>query len=153
MKVEGTRYETETWKTIPGQDIAITMLFWRLYPLTSTSMKNSKSIWVYEFNFLNLLQKSIFCHIYNYWIPHIILDKFWLIFFHNSGMRTTFSPKFWKEDISKKKKKKKECLGRLKEFQTKICLRGSYYVSCKKRLLKMKYGFEGSISNFDLGLF
>ena len=34
-----------------------------------------------------------------------------------------------------------------------ICLGEAYYVSCQKRLLKIKYGFEGSISNVDLGLF
>ena len=30
---------------------------------------------------------------------------------------------------------------------------GAYYVSCQKRLFKIKYGFEGSISNDDHGLF
>ena len=29
---------------------------------------------------------------------------------------------------------------------------GAYYVSCQKRLLKIQYAFEGSISNVDLGL-
>ena len=50
-------------------------------------------------------------------------------------------------------KKKNECLGGLKEFLLWIFAWGAYYVSCQKRLLKMKYGLESSISNVDLGLF
>ena len=34
-----------------------------------------------------------------------------------------------------------------------IFAKGAYYVSSKKRLLKIKYGFQGSISNVDLGPF
>ena len=30
---------------------------------------------------------------------------------------------------------------------------GAYYVFCPERLSRIKYGFEGSISNIDLGLF
>ena len=29
---------------------------------------------------------------------------------------------------------------------------GAYYVPCQKTLFKTKYGYEGSISNVDLGL-
>ena len=83
VKVEGTRYETEIWKNISWQDIAITVLFWREFSLTS--MKISKSVSVYEVKFPSPLQKSIFCHIYNHGNPQIILNKFWQIFFHNSA--------------------------------------------------------------------
>lgn len=44
------------------------------FPLSST--KNSKSISVHVFNFMNLLRKSFFFLIYNHGIPWIILDKF-----------------------------------------------------------------------------
>ena len=61
-------------------------------------------------------------------------------------------PKFEKEGGDRQK----ECLGDLKGS----CHgyfgwgKGAYYVSCKeKRLLKIKYGFEDSISYVDLGLF
>ena len=47
---------------------------WREFPLNS--MKNYKSVSMYEFSFLNLLQKSIFYQIYNHGIPKIILYKF-----------------------------------------------------------------------------
>ena len=30
---------------------------------------------------------------------------------------------------------------------------GAYYVSCQKKILKIRYGLEGSISNVDLSLF
>ena len=56
------------------------------------------------------------------------------------------------------KKRKSECLSGLKGFlphiytltyiHTYIC-----YVPCERRFYKIKYGFEGSISNVDLGLF
>ena len=49
--------------------------------------------------------------------------------------------------------KKNECLGGLKEFLPSIFAWGVYYVSCQKIFLKIKYGFEGSVSNVDLGLF
>ena len=41
--------------------------------------------------------------------------------------------------------------GRLGEFRPQIFVWGAYYVSCKKRLCKTKYGFEGLISNVDSG--
>ena len=43
-------------------------------------------------------------------------------------------------------------MGGLKEFLPWIFARG-ITVSVKKRLFKIKYSFEGSISNVDLGLF
>ena len=64
---------------------------------------------------------------------------------------TIFSPKFWKGG---RVSEKNECLGGLKEFLPQISGLGgrAYYVSCQKRLCKIKYGLEGSISNVDLGL-
>ena len=62
----------------------------------------------------------------------------------------TFSPKFWKGGIRKKMSARG---GGLKEFLPWIFTLGACYVSCQKRLLKIKCGFEGSISNVDLGLF
>ena len=56
---------------------------------------------------------------------------------------TTFSPKFRKEGVIKK-------LSVWGGVLTSPCHRymsggGAYYVSCQKRLYKMKYRFEGSI--------
>ena len=48
--------------------------------------------------------------------------------------------------------KKNECPGGLNEFLPWIFARGTSYISCQKRL-KIKYDFEGSISNVDLSLF
>ena len=39
------------------------------------------------------------------------------------------------------------------EFLPHIFAWGAYYVSRRKRLGNIKYGFEGSISNVDLGQF
>ena len=58
VKAKGTSYETEIRQTISWQNIAITAYFWKGFPLSS--LNNSRSASVYEFNFLNLLQKSIF---------------------------------------------------------------------------------------------
>ena len=49
--------------------------------------------------------------------------------------------------------KKKWCLGGLKESLPQVFAFGAYYVSCQKRLCKMEFGFEGSITNVRLGLF
>ena len=52
---------------------------------------------------------------------------------------------------------KREILVGVKEFLSWIFApeggRGAYFVSCQKRFLKIRYSFEGSISNVDLGLF
>ena len=51
-------------------------------------------------------------------------------------------------------KKKNDCLGGLKRVPAMDNCLGAYYVYCPKtRLLKIKYGSKGSISNVDLGLF
>ena len=71
--------ETEIWKVISWKDIAATIQFWRKFPLSSIG--NSKSLSVYEFHFLNLLQTSVFCQIYYHEIPWIILYKIWQIVF------------------------------------------------------------------------
>ena len=41
--------------------------------------------------------------------------------------------------------------GGLEEFLPQIFVWVAYYVSCQKRLCKIKYGFEGSISNAGRG--
>ena len=52
---------------------------------------------------------------------------------------------------------KREILVGVKEFLSWIFApeggMGAYFVSCQKRFLKIRYSFEGSISNVDLGLF
>ena len=65
---------------------------------------------------------------------------------------TIFSPKFskWGGGVGVRKK----WLGGLKEFlPCWIFARGLAMFLVKKRLSKIKYGFEFSISNVDLGLF
>ena len=42
-------------------------------------------------------------------------------------------------------------VGGLVEFLSQIFVWGVYNVSCQKRLCKIKYGFEGLISNADRG--
>ena len=49
--------------------------------------------------------------------------------------------------------KKNECQGGLKKFLAQIFAWWAYCVPCQKRLTKIKYGFEGSISNVDFILF
>ena len=50
--------------------------------------------------------------------------------------------------------KKNDCLGELKRVPGTGILPGcAYYVSYQIRLLKIKYGFERTFSNTDLGLF
>ena len=44
-------------------------------------------------------------------------------------------------------------LGDLKSFCQRYLTGGAYYFPCQKRLCKIKYAFEGSISNVDLELF
>ena len=48
---------------------------------------------------------------------------------------------------------KKVCFVGRKEFLQQIFSWGAYYIPCQARLCKIKYGFEGSISNVDVGLF
>ena len=64
---------------------------------------------------------------------------------------------FWLHSISARPpvtKKKNKCLGGLKRVPAIDNCLGAYYVYCPKtRLLKIKYGSKGSISNVDLGLF
>ena len=48
---------------------------------------------------------------------------------------------------------KKFVPGGLKGSLPQVFAFGAYYVSCQKRLCKMKFGFEGSIANVRLGLF
>ena len=61
----------------------------------------------------------------------------------------TFSPRIWKEGI----KKIKSAWGDL-ENSCHRCLPGRLTMFLvKKKLLKIKYGFQGSISNVDFGLF
>ena len=63
---------------------------------------------------------------------------------------------FWLHSISAPPitKKKNKCLGGLKRVPAMNNCLGAYYVYCPKtRLLKIKYGSKGSISNVDLGLF
>ena len=70
----------------------------------------------------------------------------------SAGVGTTFNPKVLKG----RDQKKNERLVGVKEFLSWIFApegRGAYFVSCQKRLLKIRYSFEGSISNGDLGLF
>ena len=47
---------------------------------------------------------------------------------------------------------KKVCFVGLIEFLQGMFFWGAYYVTCQARLCKIKYGFEGSISNVDVGL-
>ena len=66
------------------------------------------------------------------------------------GVGAIFSPKFWKR--SGGGVRKNEYLEGLKY----ICHRylpGSLLCPCQKKLFKINCGFEGSISNVDLGLF
>ena len=51
-------------------------------------------------------------------------------------------PNFEKGGGGGRGQEKNECLRSLKEFLPQIFARGTY-VSCQKRLCKMKYGFEG----------
>ena len=46
---------------------------------------------------------------------------------------------------------KNECLGGFEDFLPQISVWGAYYVSSQRRLCKIKYGFEGLISNDDHG--
>ena len=46
MKVEETSYETEIWKTISWQDIAIVALFWRRFPKQHADFQVSLSLCV-----------------------------------------------------------------------------------------------------------
>ena len=65
---------------------------------------------------------------------------------------TTFSPKFSKGGGGGSEKN--DCLGRLKEFLPCLIFAwGLAMFLVKKRLSKIKYGFEFSISNVDLSLF
>ena len=48
---------------------------------------------------------------------------------------------------------KKKKSGRFKEFLSRIFVLWAYHVFVKKRLSKIKYGAEDSISNVDLDLF
>ena len=52
-------------------------------------------------------------------------------------------------NIEKRGSGKNECLGGLDEFLPWIFCLGACYVSCQKKTFN---GFEGSISNIDLGL-
>ena len=45
------------------------------------------------------------------------------------------------------------CFNLLKEFLPQIFAWGAYYVPRQTRLCEIKYGFEGSVSNVDLGQF
>ena len=49
--------------------------------------------------------------------------------------------------------KKMSAWGDLKSSYHGYLLGESCYISCQKKNLKIKYGFEGLISNVDLGLF
>ena len=55
-------------------------------------------------------------------------------------------------NFEKGNQKKNECLGGLKKFLPWIFAWGVIRIIVKKRLLRIKNGFEGSISNVDLGL-
>ena len=91
MKAKGL---VEIWKVISWQVITTTANFRRVFPLSS--IKNSKSISVYEFNFLNLLQKSIFvkCATIIPWIFklfYINFDTYFFVFFNiNLNMPSRF---------------------------------------------------------------
>ena len=64
----------------------------------------------------------------------------------------SFSPKFLKKEGVGSEKN--ECRGRLKEFLPQIFAWGGLTrLLVKKRFLKIKHLFEGSISNVDHGLF
>ena len=52
-------------------------------------------------------------------------------------------------NFEKGRLEKNECLGGLKESLPQIFALGAYYVSCQKRLYKMKYGFKGSNFKFQ----
>ena len=43
--------------------------------------------------------------------------------------------------------------GDVKNFRQRNLPEWAYHILCQKRLCKIKYGFEGSISNVDLGFF
>ena len=64
---------------------------------------------------------------------------------------------FFQSQILKRDQERNEFLRGLKEFLRQIFVWGGgwggYYISCQKRLCKIKYGFKGSISNIDPGLF
>ena len=64
------------------------------------------------------------------------------------GVGAIFSPKFWK----RRGRQKKWVPGGLKYFCHRY-LPGSLLCPYQKRLFKINCGFEGSISNVDLGLF
>ena len=59
VKAKGTIWNWNMKDNVMAKDIVITVYFWREFPLSS--MKNSKSLSVCEFIFLNLLQVFIFC--------------------------------------------------------------------------------------------
>ena len=64
-------------------------------------------------------------------------------------VRDKFQSQILKRDV-----RKNDCLIELKEFMPQIfAWEEAYCVSFQKRLCKMKYGAEGSISNVDLDLF
>ena len=50
-------------------------------------------------------------------------------------------------------RKKNQCLGGLKGSLPQVFACGVYYVSCQKRLCKIKPAFEGSFTNVSVGLF
>ena len=60
----------------------------------------------------------------------------------------TFNPKFWKVGHQKKMNIRRDL-----EFLSWIFTWRVYFISYYEKDLKIKYGFEGSISNVDFGLF
>ena len=68
-----------------------------------------------------------------------------LLFFFGGGEQHSV------QHFEKERSEKNECLRELKEFFLQIFSWEGYYVSCQKRLCKIKYAFKGSVLDVDLG--
>ena len=60
---------------------------------------------------------------------------------------SSLSPSAWLQGSEKKM----NCWGDFKSSFHRYLSGEAYYVSCQKRLSKIKYDFEGSVSDVDLG--
>ena len=115
------------------------------------SVTNSFLLFLFLFTeyWFGLLITTIFwsCFIFIFWCMYDVYTASVLSFLLGEQISV---PSF-----EKRGPEKNDCLGVLKEFLLCwIFALGVCYVSCqKKRLSKIKYGFEFSISNVDLGLF
>ena len=99
---------------------------------------------------LTLQQWLKICHRTN----KLLIKKTHMLWLVQSLLSTTVSvsppPFCWRDNLQFQILKrgwseKNECLGGLNKSLPRIFAWGTYFVSCQKRLCKMKYGFEGSI--------